>query len=56
MFFIMGIEKEGRPLAGSIYAMYKAGSINITDFANLLSCSRTTIYKYISIKEISEST
>lgn len=33
------------------YPMYKAGSINITDYANLLSCSRTTIYKYIAIKE-----
>lgn len=33
------------------YPMYKAGSINITDFANLLSCSRTTIYKYINLKE-----
>ena len=33
------------------YPMYKAGSINVTDFANLLSCSRTTIYKYIRLKE-----
>ncbi|SEA89113.1 Site-specific DNA recombinase [Pseudobutyrivibrio sp. ACV-2] len=33
------------------YPMYKAGSINVTDFANLLSCSRTTIYKYIALKE-----
>ena len=33
------------------YPMYKAGSINVTDFANILSCSRTTIYKYITLKE-----
>ncbi len=33
------------------YPMFKAGSINVTDFANLLSCSRVTIYKYIRLKE-----
>ncbi|SFO67467.1 Site-specific DNA recombinase [Pseudobutyrivibrio sp. JW11] len=33
------------------YPMYKTGGINITDFANLLSCSRTTIYKYINLIE-----
>lgn len=33
------------------YSMYKSGNINVTDFANLLGCSRTTIYKYIALKE-----
>lgn len=31
------------------YPMYKNGSMNITDLANVLKCSRTTIYKYISL-------
>ncbi|MBQ8490722.1 MAG: HTH domain-containing protein [Pseudobutyrivibrio sp.] len=29
---------------------YESGNINITNFANLLNCSRTTIYKYISFE------
>lgn len=31
------------------YPMYQNGSMNITDLANLMSCSRTTIYKYIGL-------
>ncbi|WP_035802275.1 recombinase family protein [Butyrivibrio sp. FCS014] len=33
------------------YPMYKNGSMNITDIANVLKCSRTTIYKYIRLME-----
>ena len=33
------------------YSLYKAGNINVTDFANLISCSRTSVYKYITIME-----
>ena len=33
------------------YTMYQNGSMNITDLANLMNCSRTTIYKYIRIIE-----
>lgn len=52
--------KIGRPKVDALnlpekflkyYPMYKAGTLNVTDFANLLSCSRTTIYKYISLKD-----
>lgn len=31
------------------YPMYKNGTINVTDLANILKCSRTTIYKYINL-------
>lgn len=33
------------------YPLYKAKQITITDFAKILECSRTSIYKYISIFE-----
>lgn len=33
------------------YPMYKTGNMNVTDIANVLKCSRTTIYKYISLVE-----
>lgn len=35
------------------YPTYKTGKINITEYANLLQCSRTTIYKYIRLVETS---
>lgn len=53
-------KKIGRPKVGAsnlpdkflkYYSMYKEGYINITDFATMLNCSRTTIYKYINIIE-----
>ena len=31
------------------YPLYKKGSMNITDLANLMNCSRTTVYKYIKL-------
>jgi DNA invertase Pin-like site-specific DNA recombinase len=31
------------------YPAYKKGELKITDFAGILRCSRTTLYKYISI-------
>ena len=31
------------------YPMYQHGELNITDFAGILKCSRTTIYKYIEL-------
>ncbi len=31
------------------YPMYKSGAINVTDFANLINSSRTSVYKYISL-------
>jgi DNA invertase Pin-like site-specific DNA recombinase len=36
------------------YQMYKDKQINITDFANLMKASRTTIYKYIAIAEMKQ--
>lgn len=33
------------------YKLYCNNQINITDFSKMLNCSRTTIYKYISIIE-----
>ena len=33
------------------YPMYKRGELNITDFAGILHCSRTTIYAYINCIE-----
>ena len=33
------------------YQMYNVGSINISEFARILNCSRPTIYKYINIAE-----
>ena len=29
------------------YDLYKDGQFNVTEFAKLMNCSRTTIYKYI---------
>ena len=34
------------------YRMYKRGDLHITDFAKILKCSRTTIYKYIRLAEL----
>lgn len=31
------------------YPMYQRGELKITDFARMLNCSRTTLYKYISL-------
>ncbi len=31
------------------YPVYKRGELSITDFAGILHCSRTTIYKYIAM-------
>ncbi len=31
------------------YPLYKEGKLGITDLANIMECSRTTIYNYISI-------
>ncbi len=51
-------KKIGRPVVDATnlpdkfykhYPKYKSGDITITDFANMLKCSRTTIYKYISL-------
>ena len=33
------------------YPMYKNGNINISDLSNLIKCSRTTVYKYLSLLE-----
>lgn len=33
------------------YATYKHGDLNITDFAGILHCSRTTLYKYIKMMD-----
>lgn len=53
-------KKIGRPKVDSsslpekflkYYPMFKSGNLNITDFANLMNCSRTTIYKYIGLME-----
>ncbi len=33
------------------YPLYKTGAINISDFSKLISCSRTTVYKYINLIE-----
>lgn len=33
------------------YPTYRKGGMNITDLANLMNCSRTTIYKYIKLIE-----
>lgn len=33
------------------YPTYKRGELNITDFAGILKCSRTTLYKYINLME-----
>lgn len=33
------------------YALYKDGTINVTDMARLCGCSRTTIYRYIKVVE-----
>ncbi len=33
------------------YPLYKNGNMNITDIANVLKCSRATIYKYIRLIE-----
>lgn len=51
-------KKIGRPKVDSsslpekflkYYPMFKSGNLNVTDFANLMNCSRTTIYKYIEL-------
>lgn len=51
-------KKIGRPKTDSTnlpdkflkyYPLYKNKKMNITDIANVLKCSRTTIYKYIKI-------
>lgn len=51
-------KKIGRPVIDATnlpekflnhYPMYKSGAINVTDLANILKCSRTTIYKYINL-------
>ncbi len=31
------------------YPQYKSGDINVTEFANMLRCSRTTLYKYLNL-------
>ena len=36
------------------YPLYKEGKLGITDLANIMECSRTTIYNYISIIENNE--
>ena len=33
------------------YPLYKSGKLNISDFARLMKCSRTTIYKYNELME-----
>lgn len=33
------------------YPIYKRNELNNTDFAKILKCSRTTIYKYIRLAE-----
>ncbi len=33
------------------YSAYKRGELNITDFAGVLHCSRTTLYNYIRLCE-----
>ena len=33
------------------YALYQKKAINITEFANMMQCSRPTIYKYIAVAE-----
>lgn len=33
------------------YPLYKKGDINISDYARMLDCSRTTIYKYLRMFE-----
>ncbi len=38
------------------YPLYQNGTLNITDFASLMNCSRTTIYKYINIEKDGEKT
>jgi DNA invertase Pin-like site-specific DNA recombinase len=35
------------------YQMYKTRSINISEMARIMNCSRTSIYKYITIAEMS---
>lgn len=37
------------------YPMYKRGDLTITDFAGILHCSRTTLYKYINLYEAIET-
>ena len=53
-------KKIGRPVIDATnlpdkflkhYPQYKSGDISITEFANMIKCSRTTIYKYISLIE-----
>ena len=34
------------------YQMYKTGSINISEMARIMNCSRASIYKYIKIAEM----
>ncbi len=52
--------KIGRPVVDSTnlpekflryYPMYKAGNMSVTDLANVMENSRTTIYKYIRLVE-----
>jgi DNA invertase Pin-like site-specific DNA recombinase len=31
------------------HAMYKSGNITVSEFARLMDCSRTTIYKYMEM-------
>lgn len=33
------------------YPIYKRGELTITDFAGILHCSRTTVYKYLTLYE-----
>ncbi|WP_044914174.1 recombinase family protein [Butyrivibrio sp. WCE2006] len=51
-------KKIGRPVVDATnlpdkflkhYPQYKSGLITVTEFANMLKCSRTTIYKYITL-------
>jgi DNA invertase Pin-like site-specific DNA recombinase len=51
-------KKIGRPVVDAsnlpekflkYYPLYQNSSMNITDIANVLKCSRTTVYKYINL-------
>jgi hypothetical protein len=33
------------------YPVYKRGELNVSDFARILHCSRTTLYSYIKLYE-----
>ncbi len=44
------LDKKGLPEKFfKFYDLYKDGQFNITEFAKLMNCSRTTIYKYIQM-------